>query len=274
MKKITLKLIAFVLFAVSAVQVNAQAWSSETSQPGLYRIQVQGENLALTLSENAEDGAWVMTYEAVDASNNNQVFFISPAEIENPEAPGTFLPNRFSYTSAVDGRGVVEILDNQNSASAIGCRGNDFGVEGGLDIWNQTRGQGTQIFSENTDANAAWAGTAKRRLQNFEEGGPVKISGGGPVRFDFVPTTLSTTSNKLTSNDFSIATLSNELVISSNVASISEVAVYSILGKNVLSESGISSSAITMNTSSLATGMYIVKIATDRGIFSTKIIQE
>ncbi|RCS26685.1 T9SS C-terminal target domain-containing protein [Polaribacter sp. WD7] len=267
MKKITLKLIAFVLFAISTTQISAQAFEAA---PGLYRVQVQGEDLTLTIASQAVDGVWALTYEAVDLNNNNQVFLISPVEIVDDET-GELVPNLWSFEAVAGNQGAMEVEDITNNNSSIVFRGNAVGQENRIDIFNPTRGMGTQIFSE---AQGFTAG-AKRRIQNFELGRVVSLSGGSPVAFDFIPVeALSTASNVLTSSDFSISNIGDQLNISSAALQINEVAVYSILGKNVLSESGISLSSVNMNTSSLSTGMYIVKIGTDKGFFSTKIVVE
>ncbi|WP_406684672.1 T9SS type A sorting domain-containing protein [Seonamhaeicola sp. MEBiC1930] len=62
------------------------------------------------------------------------------------------------------------------------------------------------------------------------------------------------------------------ITIQSNNINVSAVSIYNVLGKEVLSQKGLSNSDI--NVSNLNSGMYLLKISTDEGVLNKKILVE
>jgi hypothetical protein len=274
MKKITLAV--FLFFTLITLQIQSQAFAGA----GMYRIKVIGEDLCFTLPDTnpiASGQSQELTYKPVNNNNNAQIFQILQRSFTDNDVEVVF----WEIRSVLTGKGAVVILNNQSDASPIGCKNTEFnenGNTGRLDFWNPTRDAGTSIFSENNDTSASWNGKAKRRIQTAIIDGVVKLGGGTSVKFDFIPATPSTASVdsfKLTSNDFVISNISKkEVKISSTTTKINKIEIYNILGKNVLAKKYDDSTIISLNTSSISTGLYILKIDTDKGVYSTKIISE
>lgn len=263
MKKITIKITAFLFFTVFALQVHSQAYAG----PDTYRIKVQGQNLYLTLPDEAPIQAGMMqelTYEPLD-NTNKQIFMISQ-EVDNN--------NRSHITSVIPGKGVVELLDVNNASTPIGCRNSSSGVADDLDVWNLTRGSGTQLFNENNSTTAAWAGAAKRRIQTATASASVRVGGGTPVAFDYE------VANVLSNEEFNSASIFvsnpvvNQISIKGLAPTINKVTVYSLLGSEVLSRNVESQSSLSIDASKLVSGMYIVELSGENGRFTKKVIKQ
>ncbi|ANW95871.1 hypothetical protein AXE80_06070 [Wenyingzhuangia fucanilytica] len=258
MKKITLKISAFLLLSMSALQIQAQAFVTGTT--GVYKIKVQGENLYLTQSTTTD----ALTYEQENGSSDTQLFIID----NHPDG------DNYSITSKVSGKGALEVLDINDVASAIGAKGNAAGGSGQQDKWNPTRGTGTQIFLESDKTGTAWEGLgAKRRLQDYAVGDPVKISGGTPVAFDFVFVETLSSKEFNVSSVFVANPVDNSLAVSGLTNQINEIKVYSILGKEVLRHKLNNQNTLSLDVSGLVSGVYIVVFSGEKGSFTKKIIK-
>ncbi|TNJ44977.1 T9SS type A sorting domain-containing protein [Tamlana fucoidanivorans] len=77
-----------------------------------------------------------------------------------------------------------------------------------------------------------------------------------------------------TSSIFISNPVNNILDIKGLTASVNKVSVYSLLGNVVLTQSLQGESAISLNVSGLASGMYIVKLQGENGSFSKKIVKQ
>ncbi len=269
MKKTTIKLFAFLFFALATIQIEAQAFPTDPAERlGTWIIKVQGENLYLTLPDEEPPvfGAWEqrLTYQPLNTTK---------PELQQFTTVFTGTTNFYYLESVIAGRGVVEILQTDIDNPAIGVQGNASGAADQMDWWNPTRGSGTQIFSENTCATCSWAGKAKRRVQNFALGDDVRLSGGGPVAFDWVSQTLSNEEFD-TSSIFVSNPVNNQLTIKGLTTSVNRVSVYSLLGKQVLTRELDGQTSLNFDTSALASGLYLVEMKGDRGSFTKKIVKQ
>lgn len=259
----SLFLFILVLFAI---QVQGQAFTGEDN---IYKIKVQGEDLYLTLPDDdpITSGSQRLSYQPLDNTTNRQVFAIQAVAGET---------NKFTITSVITGKGVVEIEDSTVTNPFIACKGNTAGVAEMLDWWNPTRGAGTQLFSENDSPD--YDGVAKRRLQDTTGGAlagtDCKLSGGSPLALDFVVTT------PLSTKEFDISSVSitnpvtNDLIIKGLTSDVKGIFIYTILGKKVLSASVNTQDEINLDISSLSTGLYIVEMKGENSKFAKKIIKQ
>ncbi len=285
MKKITL--ICFLFLVASAINIQAQDFTREERS---YRLRVRGSMppvyVTVPTSNPIPDGERVnLIYEALDESSNRQIFFIS----QNPEGrfaedqDGVLQPLDFFIESLTEGQGALVFAEPDtdegpgNSSSAIAIQS-----EQGGDILQDSPEAGQWFFRNDNlwfngiridGDNAA----AARRVASTS--GEITLSGGGGTVFDFVEAdfdpTFSTDVKQLSSNDFFVSNpVNNVLEISSNVLKINQVEVYSLLGNKVLTQSADALSTTNMNVASLSAGVYIVKIDSSKGVFSTKIIKQ
>ena len=281
MKKITFKITTFLMLALFAFTAQAQDTPFNSSDPaariGTFLIKVNNEDLYLTLPDQTPPvfGAWTqtLTYQPLNTTKPELQHFTTS------HAP-SHATSHYYLTSEVAGRGVVEIIETNDANPDIGVRGNNAGDPNQLDVWNPTRGSGTQLFSENdNDASFAWSGTAKRRVQANSgtvpaSGDNVRLSGGAAVTFSWVPVTTLNNKSFDASSVFISNPVKDQLTIQGLTSSIKEVSVYSILGKKVLSRKLNQESSINMDTSALSSGMYIVKVISDNGSFNKKIVKQ
>ncbi len=271
MKKITFKLFFTVLLVFSGtLQVMAQ--DAPFPGPGTYRIQVQGEDLYLTLPDDAPVASGefqTLTYEPLDETTNRQIFNINATEIS---------ANDFTLESVISGKGAIEILDGNDISSPVGVRNSVPGtLSNQFDVWNLTRGSGTQFFSTSIVTGTAWQDlSARRRLQNSAQGDNVMIGGGTPVAFDYrvaTPLVLSTTDFDTNSIAILNPIKNNTINISGLTSSVESVSVYSLLGSKLLDVTASGSSSLEIDASSLNSGVYIVNIQAGSSVITKKIIK-
>ncbi len=285
MKKITL--ICFLFLVASAINIQAQDFTREERT---YRMRVRGSNpelyVTIPTSNPIPDGERLnLTFEELDVTSNRQILFISA----NPDGrfamddEGVEQPLDFFIESLIEGQGALVFAEPDtdegpgNSSSAIAIQS-----EPGGDILDDSPEAGQWFFRGDNlwfnlvridESNAG----AARRVASTS--GEITLSGGGGTVFDFVEAdfdpTLSTDVKQLSSNDFFVSNpVNNVLEISSNVLKINQVEVYSLLGNKVLTQSADALSTTNMNVASLSAGVYIVKIDSSKGVFSTKIIKQ
>ena len=285
MKKITL--ICFLFLVASAINIQAQDFTREERT---YRMRVRGSNpelyVTIPTSNPIPDGERLnLTFEELDVTSNRQILFISA----NPDGrfamddEGVEQPLDFIIESLIEGQGALVFAEPDtdegpgNSSSAIAIQS-----EPGGDILETSPEAGQWFFrGDNLWFNGVRidvdnAGAARRVAATS---GEITLSGGGGTVFDFVEAdfdpTLSTDVKQLSSNDFFVSNpVNNVLEISSNVLKINQVEVYSLLGNKVLTQSADALSTTNMNVASLSAGVYIVKIDSSKGAFSTKIIKQ
>lgn len=271
MKNITIKIIAFLFLTVFAVQVQAQGNAYPTQSDGTFKIKVEGQDLFLTLPDEEPPvfGAWEqrLTYQALNTVKPELQTF-------NVTYDSATCTACYFIESVIPGRGVVELLLPGSQTASLGVIGNTTAAPSPdqLDRWNPTRGNGTQLFSENICTTCGWSGS-KRRVQTVALGAEVKVNGGTPTVFSWEAVSLSNTSFD-SSSIFISNPVNNEISVSGLTSNVKEVSVYSLLGKKVLSRNLSQETSVSIDASTLSSGIYVVKIAGDNGSFSKKIVKQ
>lgn len=265
MKKITLKIIAFLFLTMFAVQLNAQTASKWSNTPGIYKIKLVGKDLYVTV--NTSNG--VLTVEdGLPGDDDKQLF-----EINNHPSEANFF-----IKSVISSQGVVEAVDTGDATPNLECKGNNAMASGQQDQWNLGRNDGTTMYLWSDKTDTGWSGvSARRRVASLSSAGSVlKCSGSNDAAFEYVlVNTLST--EKFGIEAFSISNpINNTLTIKGATSKVSKVNVYSVLGNTVLSKSMNNISGdISLNTSSLSTGLYIIEMTGNNGErFTKKIIKQ
>lgn len=273
MKKITL--VCFLFF--TALAVNAQDF---TRVDGTYRLRVRETGLYVTIPSSAPiaDGErLVLTFEEFSDQTNRQLFFIRANENGRfaDDEEGNPQPLDFFIESLLSGQGAVVYNEPTNVNTDIGIQ-NLAGEEA---IAAGMTEAGSWFFrNDNLWFNDVRIGTASAARRVVSSSGNVRVTGGNPQQmFDFIEDTfdptLSTDSNELSNNFFVSNPVNNTLSISTSITKIKEVKVFSLLGKSVLSKSYNALSKVDLNISNLSAGVYVVKIDSDKGSFTTKVLK-
>ena len=255
------KTLLFLLVTTFALQVQGQAFDGT---PGIYKIRVNGTNLYVT----AESGVTNAKYQDEVVGSDTQQFTV----VAHPNG------SHFSITSQVAGVGALETTTTTTTANpTLGFLGNTAGGAGQQDQWNPTRGSGTQVFLESDDTGTAWEGSAKRRIQvnsgGITAGKSLFMSGGTAVTFDWILVTALSTEDFDLSSFLMPNPVNEELAIKGIPSNVKKVAVYSLLGQEVLSRE-VKSEALRVDISTLKSGMYIVDFSGENGRFTKKIIKQ
>lgn len=296
MKKITLKISAFLLLAMFALQVQGQALYTVE---GTYKISTSGltPNLYLSISPTTGDLIWA---EEILPDNPTQLWTIQ--DHVNPSGSGFVqitanVPGPGDFTMIVDQSTItIDPATNLPDASDKDFR---ISVRPGVPVadeadanygFDQFQRRKTKVNAEGlADAN----GTNPENGNNALFVKPLNASGGS--RYGVVPSAAGEDVlfdgggidviqyhlvETLSAVDFDASSIfisnpvSNELSIKGLSPNIKEISVYSLLGKRVLSRNLNQESSLTIDTSALSTGMYIVKIASDKGSISKKIVKQ
>jgi hypothetical protein len=77
-----------------------------------------------------------------------------------------------------------------------------------------------------------------------------------------------------TSSIFISNPVNNEISIKGLTSNVKEVSVYSLLGQKMITEEVNAESSLTMDASSLSSGMYLVEMKGDNGSFTKKIVKQ
>ncbi|SFD27292.1 T9SS type A sorting domain-containing protein [Algibacter pectinivorans] len=271
MKKITFKVIAFLFLSVIALQVQAQGNAYPTQTDGTFKIKIEGQDLYLTIPDMEPPlfggFTYTLTYQALNTAKPELQTF-------NVTWDSATCTSCYFIESVKEGIGVVELMNPGSQTAELVVKGNTTAAPSALqlDRWNPTRGSGTQLFSENICTDCGWSGS-KRRVQTSGLGLDVKVNGGTPEKFSWEAVSLSTEKFD-TSNLFISNPVSNELQIKGLPSKVKEVNVYSLLGKKVLTRNVNQESELNVNTSTLTSGVYIVKISGNNATYSTKVVKQ
>lgn len=297
MKKITLKISAFLLLTMFALQVQGQAlWTEE----GVYKISTSGltPNLYMTIDLTATPPApFVNWQEELPGDDERQLF-----TIVGHRTPATL--GLMEITANITGFGTVTLCtadDSAHPALTLTVRPGDpievayddttdpitySADHSGLDQFQRRK---TKV-DENGLADSAGTNPAdgnnalflKNTIGTNSRYGVIPSAVGDPVQFDgagvdviqyHLVQSLSTAEFD-TSSIFISNPVNNQLNIKGLTANVSKVSVFNLLGGNVLTSNVEGQSSISLNVSALAAGMYIVKLQGANGTFSKKIIKQ
>lgn len=304
MKKITLKISVFLLFALFALQVQGQALWTEN---GVYKISTSGlsPNLYMTIDLTAGGGLgpFVEWREELTGNDESQLFTIidhrTPASSGLMEITATVTydgnPTPLTLCAADDSSYPNLTLTVRPGAPKEVLPYNDPSYDAttadysGLDQFQrrQTKVDENGLYSSTgavppTGQNNALflrtiSGTASRYgVTPSAVGDLVKFDKGGidVIQFHLVQS-LSTVEFD-TSSIFISNPVKDELTIKGLNQSIKQISVYDLLGKQVIS-SNLSDDTIStkLDVSKLTKGLYIVKLQGENGAsFTKKIVKE
>jgi hypothetical protein len=288
MKKITLKISAIVLFAMSALQVQAQNCPELFIDPGVYKLatcNLAGGDLYMTI--NGATGQLEWAAEITGAAEATQLWTIQ----DHREPAGSGFVEITADLSSL-GAGSWTMIVDQASYDGPGDSDNQVTI---------TARSGDPV-SDTADSNygfdqfqrrkaTGWTGAGNNALfakppgqGNFRyttspvaaAGDPVVFLSGGTIndiRFIFVEP-LSTEEFDA-SSVFISNPVKDELSIEGLNQSIKQIAIYDLLGKQVLISDIDDSESVKLDVSSFTSGLYIVKIEGENGASITKkIIKE
>ena len=281
MKKITSKIKFLLLVAVavffSTSTLQAQEYGEWTTN-GSYKINVPGENLFMTV--NSSTGALEWATELPD-NDPRQVWAI--VDHIAPMSAGYM-----QITASVPGLGDVTMVADQESIS-----GKDITItyREGLPVvdyidpnygYDQFQRRKTGTSNGGNDAlfiKVPGEGGSRFGVSPAAAGDPVQFDGGGIDKLVF--TLIEAIEDEVLSvldkqaSTISMATANDNLVISGLTTEVNRVTIYSLLGRVFISESFEGNATqVTLNISSLSSGIYMVKLDGAGGTFFKKIIKQ
>jgi hypothetical protein len=297
MKKITFKI--FILFiCLSGFKISAQFVG-----PNTYTIRtVVGDDngaVGYISLENldpitAPPGNELVGITQNATVTNNGIFeFVSSGRFfDHDDKSETDEVEVFYIRPAVANKGIIELNNFTTDISRLRLRGNTpttvsaadpnrtIGDEAGwyvLSFTDENTQPYVRIFTAhkfNTNSIRRWsAATTKDSNGSF-----VFMNYGGALstnRDRFILTQQNVLSaNSFDSNSLSVSNpVNNLLTIKGLNSKVSEISLYSILGGKVLTKNTISQE-VNLDVSALSSGVYILKISSEKGSFSKKIIKE
>ena len=105
-------------------------------------------------------------------------------------------------------------------------------------------------------------------------GDPVQFDGGGIDSLRFVQLSILSSEEFDTSSIFVSNPVNNELIIKGLPVEVKQISVYSLLGKEVLTQEVDAQSNLNIGVSTLTSGMYLVKMSSDNGSYTKKIVKQ
>ena len=285
MKKITLSLLTFVLFTFASY--------AQLPPAGFYRLQVLGDfesqNVVVEPVNPGNTAQQPMNLNPIDMANANQGF-------ELVYTGETFVLGDGSVVDVINlvsttGSGNIEAARVTDGVRALTSTSGRANIRGGTTAGNEA-GIYDNFYLEPTTPTDAGLPVFRIRIAHEEtpgsnpnlrlvgstsNDGPLFLNFGGfnsnqRDRFLFVEDpTLSTPT--VSSSDFFVSNPVNDILtikgLTSNLVSVS---VYNVLGNQVSAVSA-NGKSLEINTASYAAGLYIVKIVSDNGTFSTKVVK-
>jgi len=288
MKKITLKISAFLLLTMCAFQVQAQACPEVYLEEGSYLLSTCGvtPELYMTIDGNTGDLVWAAE---IGANDPTQLWTVQ--DHVTPSGSGFI-----QITANVPGAGDFTMIVDQTTIAVDPATGDfdsndkDFriSVRPGLPV------------ADAADANYGFDQFQRRRTAGFGGPGndalfvkPLGASGGSrygvtptaageDVLFDgagidglrFVFVEALSTKDFDSSSIFVSNPVNDVLSIKGLTSNVKQISVFSLLGKEVLTRNVDGQSALTLDVNTLSSGMYLVKMQGDNGSFTKKIVKQ
>ncbi len=286
MKKITLKFSAFLLFALFAIQAQAQPilWCGD----GTYKIGARGTNLFMTINGSTGELEWATELPGDDPT---QVWSI--VGHRSPASAG--LMEITSNAGGIDWTMCMSVAESANYPDVTLTveqrlpESNGAGDWSGLDQFQRRKAK--VDANGDPDSNGANPSGPKNNALFIQladgvtnsrygvipsaAGDPVQFDSGGIDVIDYHLVALLSTADFDTSSIFiSNPVNNNELSIKGLTANVKQVSVYSLLGKEVISREVNERSELNIDVSALSTGMYLVKMQGDNGSYTKKIVKQ
>jgi hypothetical protein len=259
--------------------------------PGQYKISTSGltPNLYMTVDTGSGNIIWS---EELSGDSELQVFTIN--DHRTPASAGLV-----EITGNITGLGAITLCTGDDSAhpvqSLIARPGDPVSVEvgsgiyTGLDQFQRRKATvgpdglalpGSEGGVNPPDGNNALflrntIGTNSRYgVVPSAAGEVVQFDGGGIDVLQFHLVAALSNEKFDTSSIFISNPVNNQLSIKGLTSNVNKVSLYTLLGSTVLSKSVSGQSSLNVDVSSLAAGMYIVKLEGANGTFSKKIIKQ
>jgi hypothetical protein len=264
MKKITLKISAFLFVALSAFQANAQEIHTEIVEGTVYNLRnVKSNQYLKAAGGDVASTAEVLSTIDYDENDANINWSFVAVEYEgNPY-----------WNVQAQARGILRMKGTKQVISTAfqGPRADVDKINivtydadaGGFRIFNRTE---TQSLTNQEHANGSLSNVLKADAVDNEDVWVLEVS-------EIEEPTASTDSFGV--DAFSISNpINNQLIIKGATSKVNEISLYSILGGKVLTKIINTQSAIDLDVSSLASGLYIVEVKGDSGRFTQKLIKQ
>jgi len=289
MKKITLKISVFLLFAMTALQVQGQNCPELWLEPGVYKLATCGLTSELYMTIDGGSGELVWAAEITAApGNSTQLWTVKD---HRDLAPNGYVEITADLSSL--GGGNWTMVVDETTFDATSATNNNVRIN----VMNRlpyTTGEGAALYGYDQFQRrkaTGWSGNGNNALF-------AKPPGQGNLRYNVAPTAAgdqvlfnnsgaigdirfifveALSSEKFdTSSVFISNPVNDELTIKGLNQSIKQISVYDLLGKQVIS-SNLSDDTIStkLDVSKLTNGLYIVKLQGENGAsFTKKIVKE
>ncbi|NRD23049.1 T9SS type A sorting domain-containing protein [Winogradskyella litoriviva] len=292
MKKITLKISAFLLLSMCMLQVQAQACPEIYLEEGSYLISTCGSTpeLYLTIDGTTGDLVWA---EEIGSNNPTQVWTIqdhvTPSGTGYVQITADVTPGPGPFTMIVDQSTIATdetgAIDQNDKEFRISVRtglpvADETAADYGFDQFQRRRTAGfggpgnDALFVKPLGAS----GGSRYGVIPTAAGEDVLFDGGGidGLRFVFIEALPLSDEEFDTSSVFISNPVKDELSIEGLNQNINKISVYDLLGKQVITSSlEADTSSTNLDVSTLTSGIYIVKLEGENGAtFSKKIIKE
>ncbi|WP_282135219.1 T9SS type A sorting domain-containing protein [Seonamhaeicola maritimus] len=292
MKKITLKISAFLLLVMFGLQVDAQPilWTED----GTYKIGARGTNFFMTI--NGTTGALEWNTE-LPGDDPTQVWAIVGHRFAASEHDGGNGAGYMEITATIPGVGnftmaTDAVSTDGNNITIIARPGDpidktaDLTDLSGLDQFQRRKakvdanGDPDSGGTNPADGNNAlflktpWSNGARYGVTPTAAGDPVEFNGGGIDVIDYHLVQSLSTKAFNASSIFIANPVKNELSVKGLTSNISQVAIYSLLGQEVLSRKLNGESSLNLDISALTSGMYIVDFKGENGSLTKKIVKQ
>jgi hypothetical protein len=275
MKKITLKISAFLLLSLFALQVQAQfpnVWTENgTYKIGTYNVTPQ---LFMTINPSTLAVEW---QEELPGNDPTQVWTIT--DHRTPASGGLMeiwatIPGvgNFTMTTSSEMSSHPTYVMSVRAGDPMSVTSGDYS---GLDQFQRRRTTGFSGPGNNALFFRTTAGTNSRfGAVPSAAGTAVQFDGGGidPLEF-FLLAPLSTEAFDA-SSIFIANPVRNELSVKGLTANINKVTIHSLLGQEVFSKKLNGESSLSLDISSLKSGMYIVDFIAENGSLTKKIVKQ
>ncbi|PWG06683.1 T9SS type A sorting domain-containing protein [Polaribacter aquimarinus] len=290
MKKQLLKftLLAFVvLFGASASYAQADLLYTK---PGWYKLGARGTNLFMTINGGTGQLEWAEEITSGDTSTQEWLIKDHRTQAGAGFVEITSKAGGVDWTMTTSG---VE-ADGKNLTITVEMRLPKEVVVSSGDLSGKDQFQRRKAKVDangDPDANGAnpaagnnalfikvpWDGGSRYGVIPSAAGEAVKFDGGGidVLDYHFVKDDATASVNTFGADAFVISNpVKNQLTIKGATSKVNEISVYSVLGSKVLSQKVNTQGNISLNTSSLTKGLYIVEIKGDNAKFTKKIIKQ
>jgi hypothetical protein len=285
MKNITLKIGAFLLFALFAIQAQAQPilWCGD----GTYKIGARGTNLFMTINGATAALEW---QEELPGDDPTQVWSVvghrSPASAGLMEI--TASAGGFDWTMCMTAAEAANYPAVTLSVRMGDPESNGAGDWSGLDQFQRRKARvdangdpdsngsnpsgpkNNALFIQLSDTQT----NSRYGIIPSAAGDPVQFDSGGIDVIDYHLVALLSTADFDTSSIFISNPVNNELSIKGLSAQVKQVSVYSLLGKEVISSEVNGKSELNIDVTALSTGMYLVKMQSEKGSYTKKIVKQ